>query len=365
MNIETLRDYCISKPGVTEDCAFGPENVLFRICDKIFACIDLERPWLVVLKAEPDYAVELRDKYNGVTPAWHWNKTHWNDVRFDADIDDADILAMVDHSYAEVVKKLPKKTLYNFPDLPPGWHHEHLPELDTAMNYIREEEVFSRPAEFALVTTDYQTRGHGQKGTTWESARGENLLFAFRFRPEGVKASHQFLISEVVSLAVMKALSKMMKGGGLTVKWPNDIYFDDRKICGMLIEHNLRGADIATTVIGIGINVCQSQFLGDAPNPVSVKQITKGNPDRAAVLRNFLKYFTELYALLKAGDYDKIHRAYLQSLYRRDGSLHPFRDAAGDFLATIVDVQPNGILLLRDEAGTTRSYAFKEVRFLE
>ncbi len=383
MNVETIRDYCLSKPGATEDCAFGPENILFRICGKIFACIDLERPWLVVLKGEPNYAEELRDRYLGITPAWHWN-----DVRFDADVDDETILAFVDHSYNEVVKKLPKKTLYNFPDLPAGWHHEHLPEVDTTMNYIREPEVFGRPAEFELITADFQTCGHGQKGTVWESERGENLLFAFRFRPEicdkhsrckdyqlsiinyqlstdatsPLSANQQFLISEIVALAVHKALSRYVEPSGLTVKWPNDVYFGDKKICGMLIEHNLRGANIASTVVGVGINVGQTTFKGDAPNPISIKQITGGNPDRSAVLRNFLKHFMDFYALLKSAQYDKVHNLYKQSLYRLHGA-HRYRDARGEFTATIEDVKSNGLLVLRDTTGQVREYAFKEVEY--
>ena len=74
MNIEEVRQYCLSKPLATEDAAFGPEGILFRIYNKIFAYLDLERPDLVVVKCDADYAIELRDKYNGILPAWHWNK---------------------------------------------------------------------------------------------------------------------------------------------------------------------------------------------------------------------------------------------------------------------------------------------------
>lgn len=109
MNIESLREYCLSKPLATEDSAFGPELILFRVYGKIFACIDLERPHLVVLKIAPDYASELREQYEGITGAWHWNKRYWNEVRFDADVDDALVRELVDHSLGEVLKKLPRK----------------------------------------------------------------------------------------------------------------------------------------------------------------------------------------------------------------------------------------------------------------
>ena len=110
MNIETIRDYCLAKPLTTEDTAFGPDTVLFRIYDKIFACIDLERPDLVVVKCDAEYALQLREQYSGIRPAWHWNKRYWNEVCFDCDVDDALIFRLIDHSLAEVLKKLPKKT---------------------------------------------------------------------------------------------------------------------------------------------------------------------------------------------------------------------------------------------------------------
>ena len=109
MDIETVRTYCLQKPLATEDLAFGPEGILFRVYNKIFAYLDLERPDLVVLKCNPDYAIELRDRYNAVTGAWHWNKKYWNEVHFDADVPDELVLELIDHSLAEVLKKMPKK----------------------------------------------------------------------------------------------------------------------------------------------------------------------------------------------------------------------------------------------------------------
>lgn len=110
MNIERIREYCLSKPLATEDSAFGPEGVLFRVYGKIFAYLDLERPDLVVCKCDPDYAIDLRDKYKGICGAWHWNKRYWNEIHFDADVPEELILHLIDHSLSEVLKKLPKRT---------------------------------------------------------------------------------------------------------------------------------------------------------------------------------------------------------------------------------------------------------------
>lgn len=109
MNIEDLRDYMLALKGVTEDNAFGPDFLNYRVCNKIFACINLERPDGATFKCDPDYALELRDRYRGITGAWHWNKKYWNDVRFDCDVPDSLILELVHHSIDEVLKKLPKK----------------------------------------------------------------------------------------------------------------------------------------------------------------------------------------------------------------------------------------------------------------
>lgn len=109
MNIETIRTYCLSKPLATEDSAFGPEGVLFRVYNKIFAYIDLEKPDLVVLKCNPDRAIALRDAHSGIVGAFHWNKKYWNEVHFDTDVPDELVLQLVDHSLDEVLRKLPKR----------------------------------------------------------------------------------------------------------------------------------------------------------------------------------------------------------------------------------------------------------------
>ena len=110
MNIQTVRQYCLAKPLATEDSAFGPEGVLFRVYNKIFAYIDLEKPYLVVLKADPDYAIELRDQYRGIQGALHWNKKYTNAVHFDTQGPHELNHQLIDHSLSEVLRKLPKKT---------------------------------------------------------------------------------------------------------------------------------------------------------------------------------------------------------------------------------------------------------------
>ena len=221
-----------------------------------------------------------------------------------------------------------------------------------------------------LVTTDYQTRGHGQVNTVWESARGDNLLFSFLFRPEHITAGEQFFLSEIACLAVAHTLDAYTEG--ISVKWPNDIYHHDRKISGMLLRHTLSGAQISATLVGIGLNLNQKQFVGDAPNPVSLRQIIGQPVDREEVLCRFAHHFDRLLRAVTPPDPDErlaqrqhLHREYLHRLYQRDGA-HDYVDAASGetFSAHIVDVAPTGQLTLRTTDGRLRHYHFKEVRFV-
>ena len=109
MNIESAREFCLTFPFATEDLPFGPDDLAIRVKGKIFAFFDLNRPDLMVLKCDPSYAEELRDKYNAVEPAWHWNKKYWNQVYFERDVDDELFKDLIRHSFEEVVKKLPKR----------------------------------------------------------------------------------------------------------------------------------------------------------------------------------------------------------------------------------------------------------------
>lgn len=117
MNIEAIRAYCLKLPHTTEDMAFGEAYLLFRVCNRIFACYGFEREDYFVLKCDPDYAVELRDRHPEIEPAWHWNKRYWNQLRLSGQLSDELIRALIRHSYNEVVKKMPRRTRDEHPGL--------------------------------------------------------------------------------------------------------------------------------------------------------------------------------------------------------------------------------------------------------
>ncbi len=239
-------------------------------------------------------------------------------------------------------------------------HRIHLPETESTNAYAR---TMAADAAFTLISTDYQTVGRGQRGNTWESAPGENLLFSLAFKPTHIPSAQQFVLSELISVAICEVLSTYT--GDIRIKWPNDIYHRDRKLCGILIEHDLEGTHLSRTIIGVGLNVNQRHFASDAPNPVSLSLILGHEVEREALLPAIVSHFVELYrgyatSLLSR---DGLHRRYTALLYRKDVPAN-YADSQEAFTATLRDVAPDGRLLLEDRQGTLRSYLFKEVAYV-
>ena len=216
-----------------------------------------------------------------------------------------------------------------------------------------------------VIFTPCQTAGRGQKGNSWESEDGKNLTFSMLLKRPPVKARDQFYLSEAAAIAVVEALTDEA-GKTFTVKWPNDVYWHDKKVCGMLLENSLDGSDIARCIVGIGINVNQERFLSDAPNPVSLTGITHREHDLMALLK---RVCTRIEALVDSLADDSarndLHRRYMAALYRNDGAMHPFEDAEGHrFMASVAGIDPDGTLTLRHDDGTLHDYLFKQVKHI-
>ena len=219
---------------------------------------------------------------------------------------------------------------------------------------IREK---SLPEGF-VVQTDFQTAGKGQIGNSWESEAGRNLLFSMVLYPQRVTVDNQFLLSQLVSLGIKEALDEYTDG--ITVKWPNDIYWNDKKLVGILIENSLQGTKIKSSVIGIGLNVNQKVFVGNAPNPVSLLQITGRRQNRKLLLTKIRQNIQKLYTELSV---TKIRAEYAEALYRKDG-FYAYRANDETFQAKIISVHPDGQLELETEAGERKGFYFKEVSFV-
>ena len=219
--------------------------------------------------------------------------------------------------------------------------------MEIAKNQLADKEVWA---------ARFQTAGRGQKGNTWCSANGENLTFSIYLRHRGLEARNQFAVCQAVSLGVCRYL--VTKGVDASIKWPNDIYVGDRKICGILISNTVSGALLKDSVAGIGINLNQIGFPDWVPNPVSLKLIT-GND---YVIEDELPLaLNEIFA-----EYDAIGDStapdYLRRLYLKD-TPHIFTDAASreQFEGSINGVATDGRLSIIDKECTHRLFAFKEV----
>lgn len=243
----------------------------------------------------------------------------------------------------------------------------HLELTDSTNRYLTSlcDERHDNVEPFTTVLADYQSAGKGQRGNSWESEEGTNLTFSFVLYPSFLSAKRQFVISQIVSLGIVNALRKYVDEG-ISIKWPNDIYYHDKKICGMLVEVYLKGMNLGRCICGIGLNVNQEIFLSDAPNPVSLCTIIGRKVDRMVLLQDVMGEIQCLYSKLM-GDDDTMEKeipySYFQSLYRREG-FYRYKDNNGEFQAKLLKVEPDGRLLLEDDAQNQRSYLFKEIQYI-
>ena len=212
--------------------------------------------------------------------------------------------------------------------------------------------------------TAFQTAGRGQAGNGWESEEGKNLLCSILLPPK----KELFDLNVLTAVAVQRLL-----GEGFTIKWPNDIYYGDKKVAGILIENAIIGNEIKYSIAGIGLNVNQTTFLSSAPNPVSLKQISGKETDIDALMQALM---TQIEAL-EAMDEAQVWAYYRDHLYRREGfwpfverevstapTMNAEKGAEGIFLAKIENVRTNGEIELRDQNGNLRIYHFKQVRYV-
>lgn len=225
--------------------------------------------------------------------------------------------------------------------------------------------------EVDYVRTDYQTAGRGQAGNGWESERGQNLLCSVRLKNLNLAAQHQWPINQVVAVALHKAVASYLPSAAkLTIKWPNDLYYGDRKLAGILIENTLCGNQIIDSIVGIGLNLHQTQWYSDAPNPISLTQITGQKYDAQAVLQTFLD---ELSSVEWGPTLNDLYRA---RLYRcrgwywweeREVSTAPTMNgirSSQSFEAEVADLTEQGELVLRTRDNELKTYHFKQIKYI-
>lgn len=223
----------------------------------------------------------------------------------------------------------------------------------------------------------FQSEGRGQRGNTWESRAGENLTFSILLKPSDIYLREQFCISQAVALGVVAWLGD--KGVDARIKWPNDIYVGDKKICGILIENYAQGDLIVQSIAGVGLNLSQTVFSEDVPNATSLSLLTGGKYSPKEELPSLASHILHEYGQIAQGDRHlylrtDAERRYLELLYRR-GEWHFFEEmnpseipvekrSGQRFRARILGIDNSARLLLEDEAGSIRHYFFKEIRYI-
>lgn len=236
----------------------------------------------------------------------------------------------------------------------------------TNLEAHRQKEQFS---DFTIFAAEFQTAGRGQRGNVWESAACQNLTFTILLKPANVHPSNQFVISEVVALGVASYLEE--KGLKPKIKWPNDIYVDNLKICGILIEHSVQRDRLSESIAGIGLNVNQLEFNSDAPNPTSLilelrRRVNKdqGDFELDKELVTLSEHLKKYYAMIGV-DENKLEQEYLSRLYQKD-QVATYVDMTKDeeFQGIILGVTKNACLIIRDTDGQDRQFAFKELKYL-
>ena len=250
----------------------------------------------------------------------------------------------------------------------------YLSECDSTNTRLKQLLATGQAPDY--IYAGYQTAGRGQTGNGWESERGKNLTCSILVESQKSKVESLFDLNVAVSVAVHRAVTGYglrVTGDEVTIKWPNDIYWKDKKLAGILIENAIVGNEVRYAIAGIGLNVNQTEFRSDAPNPISLRQITGREQDIDELMKR-------LYDEVQKATEEDVWDYYRAHLYRREGywpyverevSTEPTMNANSQepiakslFRARIEDVLPTGELVLRDEEGKERIYHFKQVRYV-
>lgn len=224
----------------------------------------------------------------------------------------------------------------------------YIARTNSTNSLLKQLAAEDNPPEF--IYAGYQTAGRGQTGNSWESEEGKNLLCSILLPPN----KDLYFLNIAVGVAMIRVI-----GEDFTIKWPNDIYYGDKKAAGILVENAIIGNEIRYSIAGIGLNVNQTTFVSDAPNPISLKQIRGQEYDIEGLMNQLLE---AVHSVLNDPE-QEVWSYYKSHLYRREG-YWPYEDKKGRFEATIQDVLPTGEIVLSDTNGQIRQYEFKQIKYI-
>lgn len=237
----------------------------------------------------------------------------------------------------------------------------HLEQIDSTNAYLQRQQS-ERNIRNWVVSADEQTAGKGMGSNGWESEAGKNLTFSLAVDMGFLPAERQFHLSETVALGIIEVLDKVLPTENLSIKWPNDIYFENRKLAGILINSTIKANLMDVSIIGIGLNVNQMQFQDWPTHPISLKQITGKKYDLQLLLEQIAEHILIKVEQLKTSP-GAIEQNYLKRLYRyRTWADYEVDGKILQLFLTGIDAF--GRLLLTDKDNNSYCFDIKEIRFI-
>ncbi len=242
-----------------------------------------------------------------------------------------------------------------------GKHIIELETVDSTNTYAKELLAKEKPVEGTVVFAHEQHSGRGQMGNTWKTEAGKNLTVSFILYPDFLDADKQFYLNMAISLAV-KDFCESVLPDEIKIKWPNDIYWHDKKLGGILIENTISGNRISSSVIGIGINVNQEEFDATLPNPVSLLQISNFEFKLSNLIEGLSVFIEKYYLQLRQLHFNFLDKGYTVALYRYQ-QTHEFKKGEQILRGEINGVAKDGKLIFHS-GGKEMRFAFKEIEFV-
>ncbi len=238
-----------------------------------------------------------------------------------------------------------------------------LPQCHSTNAELAKRVKESSHPEGTIVHTNHQLSGRGQRGNTWESEPEKNILLSVLLRPKFLEPKNQYLLNLIAGLAIVDCIKDFIPQRNILLKWPNDVYIDEKKIAGVLVESNLRGAGLESSIVGIGLNVNQLSFSINTATSMKLEFGNLIDMNKEDVLETLLNKLEAWYLSLRNGNRNSIRNAYHDILMWR-GEIHQFRSKTETFRGEIVGINEFGQLSIH-VGSELKIFDVKEVVFVE
>ncbi|MFA8450627.1 MAG: biotin--[acetyl-CoA-carboxylase] ligase [Bacteroidales bacterium] len=238
-----------------------------------------------------------------------------------------------------------------------------LDEIDSTNSYAEKIISKNKPPEGTIILAKKQNKGRGLDKNKWESEDYKNLIFSIIIYPTFLKIYDQFLITIFISLAIKDFLQELIPEEKVSIKWPNDIYVHNKKICGILIQNASLGENLNQSIVGVGININQEHFISDAPNPISLKNISNQNYDLNFLIAPLSEHLQKRYLEIQdIKQLENIKNEYLNNLYKIN-TPSKFIVENNEKTGIIKGIDEFGRLEIRFD-NQTEAFDLKEVKFV-